>query len=75
MTHMHKCGRDDDTGTELLDDGHDNAATLELPEREEDWSEYTDGRGGEDRKNKTNAQRNVVVARYSFTSPLYCVTI
>lgn len=74
-TYMNKRGRDDDTGTELLDDRHDNATKLELAEREEDWSKHTDRCGGKDGKHKTDTQRNIVVARHGFASSLYCISI
>lgn len=40
---MHKCGRDDDTGSKLLDDRHDYTTILELAERKENWTENTNG--------------------------------
>lgn len=67
MTYMHKCSRYDDTGTKLLDHGHDNTTSLESAEREKDWSENTNRRRGENGKHKTNTQRNVVVSINGFT--------
>lgn len=55
MTYMNKRGRDDDTGTELLDDRHDDTTKLKLAEREEDWPKHTDRCGGKNGKHKTNA--------------------
>jgi hypothetical protein len=72
---MHKCCRDDDTSTELFDDRHDDTTTLDSAEREEDWSEYTNGCRCEDGKHKTNTQRNIVVAIDCFTCSFHSVAI
>jgi len=55
ITYMHKCSRDDDAGTELLDHGHDDTTTLVSAEREDYRSKYTDGCRGENGEHKTNS--------------------
>jgi hypothetical protein len=74
-TYMNKRGRDNDTGTELLDDRHDDTTKLELAEREEDWPKHTNRCGGKNGKHKTNTQRNVVVSAYCLACSLHRVSV
>lgn len=64
---MDKCSRNDDTGTELLQDNEDDVVSadeVELPGQ--NGSENSDTAGDEDDEKKTDSKTNIVVTIRGF---------
>jgi hypothetical protein len=62
LTYVNKCGRDDDTGTKLLQDKKDQVKFAGHHLVQQDRAKDTQGTCGQDNKEQTNAEADVVIS-------------